>query len=196
MERSRTNMDSLIEWVCWLKRFVYYFEGCPYLSSLCESAQKNDCGKVGNRGKIHHGDSMVTLNQTSVNPDFTITFERLLELTKIDPDLDEDQEDEVLNPSDYAFSSAMELLTQLYKLLGPSFPRGFSSLESRGGVNLIWNNQDFDKEVRVKIPVSPQFQGSVYYRKGDDSKLIKSSSLEPIYQCLLWLPTNESINRF
>lgn len=137
---------------------------------------------------------MVILKQTSVNPDFTITFERLLELTKIDPDLDEDEEDEVLYPSDYAFSEAMELLTQLYKVLGASFPRGFSSLESRGGINLIWSNQALDKEVWVKIPVSPDFSRSVYYREGNNSELIKHPSHTQVYQCLLWLLTNQSIN--
>lgn len=125
--------------------------------------------------------------------DFMITFNRLLELTEIDPDLDEEEEDEILNPSDYAVSKSVKQLINLYKLLGQYFPRGFSSLESRGGVNLIWTNQEFDKEVLVKIPVNCDFQESVYYRKGDDSKLIKNPSLEKVYLLLLWLSTNQPI---
>ncbi|MGL6140085.1 MAG: hypothetical protein ACRC2M_22520 [Planktothrix sp.] len=134
------------------------------------------------------------LKKSSTNPDdFMITFNRLLELTEIDPDLDEEEEDEILNPSDYAVSKSVKQLIDLYKLLGQYFPRGFSSLESRGGVNLIWTNQEFDKEVLVKIPVNCDFQESVYYRKGDDSKLIKNPSLKKVYQLLLWLSTNQPI---
>lgn len=134
------------------------------------------------------------LKKSLTNPDdFMITFNRLLELTEIDPDLDEEEEDEILNPSDYAVSKSVKQLIDLYKLLGQYFPRGFSSLESRGGVNLIWTNQEFDKEVRVKIPVNCEFQESVYYRKGDDSKLIKNPSLEKVFQLLLWLSNNQPI---
>ncbi|VXD17105.1 hypothetical protein PL8927_550204 [Planktothrix serta PCC 8927] len=131
--------------------------------------------------------------ESSHNSDFIITFKRLLELTEIDPDLDENEEDEILNPSSYAVSKSIKQLIQLDELLGQSFPRGFSSLESRGGVNLIWKNPDFDKEIRVKIPVNCDFQESVYYRKGDDSELIKNPSLEKISQILLWLSTNQPI---
>jgi hypothetical protein len=134
------------------------------------------------------------LKKSLTNPDdFMITLNRLLELTEIDPDLDEEEEDEILNPSDYAVSKSVKQLSDLSELLGRSFPRGFSSLESRGGVNLIWKNQDFDKEIRVKIPVNCDFQESVYYRKGDDSELIKNPSLEKISQLLLWLSTNQPI---
>lgn len=129
----------------------------------------------------------------AVNPDFQITFERLLELTEIDDDIDKEEENEVLNPSAYAVSGSIELLTKLYQLLGQNFPRGFSSLESRGGINLIWTDQDFDKEVRVKFPVSCQFKGSLYYRKGDNSALIENPCLEQVYQLLLWLSSDQEI---
>jgi hypothetical protein len=131
------------------------------------------------------------ITKLKVNPDFQITFKRLLELTEVDSDLDE--EDEFLNPSDYAVSVSIELLTQLYQKLGRSFPRGFSNLESRGGINLIWTNQKFDKEIRIKIPVISELQGSLYYRKENDSKLINNPSLDQVYQLLLWLSTEKSI---
>jgi hypothetical protein len=131
------------------------------------------------------------ITKLKVNPDFQITFKRLLELTEVDPDLD--GEDEFLNPSDYAVSVAIELLTQLYQKLGRSFPRGFSNLESRGGINLIWTNQKFDKEIRIKVPVISELQGSLYYRKENDSKLINNPSLDQVYQLLLWLSTEKSI---
>lgn len=133
------------------------------------------------------------VNPQNFSKDFLITFDRVLNLTEIDPDLDEEEEDEILNPSNYAVSQSVEKLTQLYQKLNQSFPRGFSSLESRGGVNLIWSNQDFDKEVRVKIPFSSELKESVYYRKGDDSNLIKKPSLEKISELLFWLSSQQPI---
>jgi hypothetical protein len=66
-------------------------------------------------------------------------------------------------------------------------------LESRGGINLIWHNQNFDQEIRIKVPVNSQFQSSLYYRKGDDSELINNPSLEQVYQVFLWLSNEQSI---
>ncbi|CAD5942617.1 MULTISPECIES: hypothetical protein [Planktothrix] len=135
-----------------------------------------------------------SLKKSLTNPDdFMITFNRLLELTEIDPDLDEEEECEILNPSDYAVSKSVKQLIDLYKLLGRSFPRGFSSLESRGGVNLIWTNQEFDKEVWVEIPFNSKIEESVYYRKGNDSELIKNPSLEEISDLLFWVSNQQPI---
>ncbi len=135
-------------------------------------------------------------NNIAQNSDFKITLKRLFELKEKDPDLDEDEEDEVLVPSDYAFSESLELLFYLDEDLGQSFPRGFCSLESRGGINLIWKNYDFDKEVRVHIPFSHQLKQSLFYWKGDDGKLIENLSLDKTKICklLIWLSTNQSIN--
>jgi hypothetical protein len=131
------------------------------------------------------------ITKLKVNPNFQITFKRLLELTELEPDLDDD--DELLNPSDYAVSVSIELLTQLYQALGQLFPLGFSNLESRGGINLIWTNQKFDKEVRIKVPVLPTLAGSLYYRKDNESELINNPSLDQVYQSLLWLSTDKVI---
>lgn len=133
-------------------------------------------------------------HKASNSPDFIVTLERLLELTEKDADLDEDEEDEILNPSHYAVSNAIKKLIELYQPLGRSFPRGFASLESRGGIILIWNNSEFAKEIRVKVPFSSELKESVYYRHGDDSQLIKNPSTEEIYQLLRWLSTDQSID--
>ncbi|CAD0224316.1 conserved hypothetical protein [Planktothrix agardhii] len=126
--------------------------------------------------------------------DFKKSLKYLAELKVIDPDLVEDDEDEVLIPSDYAFSESIKLLFQLYDRLRESFPYCFSDLESRGGVHLIWDDQEFNKKVWVKIPVSSQFQSSVYYRQGEDSELIKNPSFDQVYQLLLWLLNDLSVN--
>lgn len=125
---------------------------------------------------------------------FNKSLKYLAELQVIDPDLDEDDEDEVLIPSDYAFSESFKLLFQLYDRLRESFPYCFSDLESRGGVHLIWDNQEFNKKVWVEIPVSSKFQSSVYYRQGEDSELIENPSFDQVYQLLLWLSTDRYVN--
>ncbi|MGK7946377.1 MAG: hypothetical protein AB4058_18105 [Microcystaceae cyanobacterium] len=133
------------------------------------------------------------LEQIQVNPEFIVTLKRLLELTEIDPDLDENDEDEALNPSEYAFLAAIKVLNQLYEKLARNFPRGLSNLESRGGINLIWTNQEFDKEVRIKIPISAEFSQLLSYYKGDDGELV-DFSLEKASHSLHWLQTDSNIH--
>lgn len=128
-----------------------------------------------------------------VNPDFDITLKRLLELKEIDPDLDENDEDEIYYPSDYAFSGAIQLLNEVYKILGDSFPRGYASLESRGGIDLIWNNKPLDKKVWFEFPVNNSFQTSIYYIKGNKSNLIKQPKTSFIAKLLEWLFTEDSL---
>ena len=96
--------------------------------------------------------------------------------------------------SDYAFSESIELSRELGKRLKKSFPYGFSSLESEGGVNLIWKNTDLDKEVRVKLPFKDTLEKSLYFREGNKSELIKNFSTDKIYEILIWLSTEKSIN--
>jgi len=125
--------------------------------------------------------------KTPVNPDFDLTLKRLLELKEIDPDLDENDEDEIYYPSDYAFSHSIQLLNELYKILGDGFPRGYASVESQGGVDLIWNNQQLDKKVWFEFPVNDSLESSVYYQIGDKSNLIKQPETSLIAKLLQWL---------
>ncbi len=151
--------------------------------------------RVLSRGSQFIFDQKTQIINSCQSSNFNKSFQYLAELKVIDPDLDD--EDEVLIPSDYAFSESFKLLFQLYDRLKKDFrvfPYCFSSLESRGGVHLIWDNQEFNKKVWVKIPVSSQFQSSVYYRQGEDSELIKNPSFDQVYQLLLWLSTDRSIN--
>lgn len=134
-------------------------------------------------------------NETKLNPDFEITLQRLLELKNIN--IDEFNDDEISTPSDYAFSVSINLLSKLYQDLGDAFPRGFAILDSRGGINLIWRNQEFNKEVKVKIAVNNQLQSYVYYYQSDNSKLVnitENTVTNYVHNLLLWLSNNNSIN--
>lgn len=137
--------------------------------------------------------------EEGIKGDFIITFIRLLELTEIDLDLNEDEEGEVLNPSMYAVLRSINYLINLYELLGDLFPRGFSSLESRGGINLIWNNQRTSKDIDIRINVkfSPNFEDSVYYSTGNgkdfSSELIINPSIESLHKLLLWINNSDEL---
>lgn len=153
-------------------------------------------------GESRNYSSSVISQETSIfysqinqnNADFQETINSLLELKEIDPDFDEDDEDEIYYPSDYAFSGSIELLTELYEILGNAFPYGFASVESRGGVDLIWKNKTLDKQVWFKFPVDDSFQSSVYYREKDKSNLIKQPEITFIAKLLQWLFTEDSFD--
>jgi hypothetical protein len=135
------------------------------------------------------------LEQIFVNSNFKITQKRLLKLQEIEADFYD--EDEINSPSEYAFSTSKKLIDELYKILNDDFPLGFSSLDSRGGINLIWRNKIFDKEVKIKIPVNNQLESYVYYYQGDESRLktiIVDTSLNFLASLLLWLSNNNSLS--
>ena len=109
-----------------------------------------------------------------------------------DPDIDEDDENEIYYPSYYAFSGSFKLLRDLYSILGSSFPRGYASLEARGGVNLIWKNHKLDKQVLYKFSVDQSLPNTVYFRQGDESRLIKEPQTIFVAKLLQWLITENS----
>ncbi|WP_017296099.1 hypothetical protein [Geminocystis herdmanii] len=136
--------------------------------------------------------SIFNLENIENNLDFQMTVKSLLDLQEINPDLEEEDEDEIYYPSDYAFSGCIELLIKLYHILGDTFPYGFASVESRGGVDLIWKNKVLDKQVWFEFPVDDSFQSSVYYRQGDTSHLIQQPEIKLIAKLLQWLFSEDS----
>ena len=120
-------------------------------------------------------------------------MEYLEKLTIVDPNFQD--EDSILNPSDYAVRQSFKFLMQLYNLLGDNFPRGFASLESRGGVNFIWENDDFSKEIRVKIAAEADLNSSIFYcdDNRDEHRLIKNPSPVDVAGILCWLSTDNPI---
>lgn len=131
----------------------------------------------------------------NISEKFIITKQRLFKLKE--PEKDFYEEDEINIPSDYAFSKAENLINEIYTILGDKFPLGFSVLDSRGGINLIWRNQELDKEVKIKISAHNHLESYVYYYQGEDSKLKNinpNNCLEYIVNLLNWLSDNKPIN--
>ena len=65
------------------------------------------------------------------NQHFKTTFELLWELREIDKDLEEEEGDEIFCPTENAFSSSINLLIELYHLVGESFPLGYGSVDRK-----------------------------------------------------------------
>jgi hypothetical protein len=154
----------------------------------------NDKGELIIHEKLNLNPGAVEVliyNATTINPDFDITLKRLLELKEIDSDLGENDQDQVYYPSDYAFNGCLELLNQLEQILGSNFPRGYADLESRGGINLIWNNQELNKKVWFEFPANEKFESSIYYQKDEQYNLIKQPETSQVAKLLQWLVTDE-----
>lgn len=137
------------------------------------------------------------LNPEKVFPKFSPNLEAMIrgiaQLAEVDPDfLDEDH---ILNPSDHAIAETFELLAGLHLLLRQDFPKGYVMLESRGGIYLTWEAEEFYKEVMVKVAATEDIDSSVFYcddKRGEDN-LIKNPSPAKIAKLLDWLKTDQSI---
>ena len=65
--------------------------------------------------------------------------------------------------------------------MGENFPLGYASVDSRGGVNLVWKNRVLDREIRFNYPASSDgYSPSIYSREGDDSSLKLNPSIGEI----------------
>ncbi len=115
------------------------------------------------------------------NNNFQTTFKRLLELKEEEDELEFPDDEEIYTPTEFALSGSIDLLIELYFLLGENFPLGYASVDSRGGVNLVWKNRLMDKEIRFNYPASPDgYSPSIYSREGDDSSLKLNPSIGEI----------------
>jgi hypothetical protein len=118
---------------------------------------------------------------------FDYSLESLKSLQIPDCDL---EDEEIAVASKYAFERAYSLFMKLYDFFGPDFLYCSSTLESRGGINLVWNNQSLDKKIWVRIPFSSSLKSSIYCQEGEESIFIEGLSSETMMKLLLWLKNN------
>lgn len=124
--------------------------------------------------------------------DFDYSLESLQELKIPDPDLE--SEGEIAVASDYSYSEAYKLLRELYQDLRLAFPYCSATLESQGGIDLVWDNPESNKRVWIEIPFSSNLQGSVFYRQNEDSKFINYINVKQVYNLLIWLFDDKSVD--
>lgn len=136
----------------------------------------------------HNQDRQPILSEKDTN--FQDSIQNLYALKEIDED-ERDDEDEIVIPSESAFNEAYKLLTQVHKVLGQAFPYCAASLESRGGINLVWDNLNLERRIWVEIPVSAEFKSSIFYREQEVSQLIDYLDVGQLVKLLLWLNNNQ-----
>ncbi|ANV92056.1 hypothetical protein AWQ24_14855 (plasmid) [Picosynechococcus sp. PCC 8807] len=135
--------------------------------------------------------------QQSGLPEFSPNLEAMIQgvakLARVDPDFQDDEY--ILNPSGHAIAETLALLANLDLLLGQDFPKGYVTLESRGGIYLTWEAEEFYKEVMIEIAATEDLDSSVFYCDDDrdEDRLIENPSLSKIAELLDWLKTDQPI---
>ncbi len=94
----------------------------------------------------------------------TITLKRILELLE-----GEDEDDYgIIKPTDYAFKTVLNLVSEAYNLMGSSFPRASASTDDEGGISLDWISLETEREVSLFCPFSPDKKAYIYHDKSDE----------------------------
>ena len=94
---------------------------------------------------------------------YELSLERLNELKIPDPDLLADGD--VAIASDYAFNMALDLLKSLHERFPSDFPYCSSTLDSRGGIDLVWDKIKPRERIWVIVPHDHNLKGSIYTRR-------------------------------
>lgn len=94
-----------------------------------------------------------------------ITIERIYELAEED---EEDEYGEVVNPTEYAIQTAIELVSKAAKSIPNEFFKAWVSSEDTGGIRLTWSKPELKKQVRLIIPPTADQQIYLYHEKNDE----------------------------
>ncbi len=115
--------------------------------------------------------------------EITITLKRLLALLE-----SEDEDDYgMLKPSNYAFKTVLNLVSEVYSLMGSSFPRASVSTDEEGGIRLTWIQLEPEREVRLMCPFSPDKQAYIYHETNDEYAVESDVSASTLVRWLQWL---------
>ncbi|MEB3188875.1 MAG: hypothetical protein VKL42_00845 [Snowella sp.] len=120
------------------------------------------------------------------NNDFQKSVKNLSSLYEIDGE-EIDEDDDIVKPSPYAFTEAYRLLNEVRNYFKTAFPYCASSLETKGGIDLVWDNCFLERRVWVEIPHNEQINGAIFYREKDKSKFISKIDFKRIMRLLIWI---------
>ncbi|MCC5637593.1 hypothetical protein LC593_17455 [Nostoc sp. CHAB 5844] len=113
----------------------------------------------------------VAQSAKSDRSDITVTLKRLVAL------LEEDETDEygILQPSQYAFKLAMQLVIDAYETMGVGaarrrhrFLRASAATDEHGSIRLTWSKRSPECEVRLVCPATAEQQAYLYHEMGDN----------------------------
>jgi len=130
--------------------------------------------------------SSSVINAQSSN--YQKTLQSLFEIDNTDCEEDEDEWG-ATRPTKYAWQLSLEILQQISEQIRFDFPLGFASLESDGGIEIIWKNYSTKNELRISIPSHEGSNLSLYIRNlgNGKSKLFANSSIKRIVRALQFL---------
>jgi len=113
---------------------------------------------------------------------FTITVKRILEL------LDSEAEDDygVLQPTDYAFKTVINLVLEANEIMGNSFPKAWVLTDEFGGITLEWSNRDKDCVIHLFCPANSDKKAHIYHQKADNYAVDNEVSSSRLIYWLNW----------
>jgi hypothetical protein len=170
-----------------------YSQQKDYLKLSCSSKLVQSSYNSSNSVQIFKNESNVMIiNSSSVittqNSNYQRTEQQLLGIDNTDC---EEYEDEwgATRPTPYAWRVSLEILQKLGKLMTEDFPLGFASLESDGGIEIIWKNYNTKNEVRLLIPSCNDIDMSIYIRHYgyEGSKILSCPSINQLVRVLRFL---------
>jgi hypothetical protein len=129
---------------------------------------------------------VISTTRSNEYDNFQKSIKNLMALDEIDEDEIDDEED-VVKPSAHALIEAWKLLNEIRQSFQNAFPYCSASLESRGGIHLVWDNPSFKRRVWVKIPYKSSEIDYIFFREKETSRFTKSFSLPELYRLLIWL---------
>lgn len=117
-------------------------------------------------------------NQSNIQ----ITQNRLLELLR-----EEDEDEDLLKPTNYAFDKAWNLVENASKVLKKKFPKAWVSTDGEGGIRLTWSKLQSEAEVRLICGATPEKRTYIYNEQGAKYGVIEQVSASSLSQWLTWL---------
>jgi hypothetical protein len=120
---------------------------------------------------------------TASIPELEITVERI---NGLDEDEEGDEYGEIINPTEYAVKSAIELVSKTARSISVKFFKAWVSTEDSGGVVLTWSKPELDKTVRLVIPPIPDRKIYLYHEKAEEYGVEYNVSAKTLSEWLTW----------
>lgn len=98
---------------------------------------------------------------------------------------EEDEEDYIYKPTDYAFNTAVELLRVAYLGAGGDISRPAVTPDGEGGIRIEWRH--LEREVRLICPAQSNQQPYIYFEVGDNFKIVEDVNGNALASWLSWL---------
>jgi hypothetical protein len=111
-----------------------------------------------------------------------ITIDRIKTLE----DEEEDEYGEVINPTEYAIQTAIDLVSEAAKLIPERFFKAWVSTEDSGGIRLTWSKPELNKKVKLVIPPTPDRKIYLYHDMCDEYGVKYNVSSKTLSRWLSW----------